>query len=50
MYCQGAKYLDFLYHHFNHQYIRKMRRSDADIEYGYFVENQKQLLEVGEVK
>ena len=26
-----------------------MRRTDADIEYGYCLDNEKQLLEVGEV-
>ncbi|XP_078482261.1 LOW QUALITY PROTEIN: cullin-2 [Ciona intestinalis] len=45
-YSQGAMYLNLLYHHFNHQYVRKSKQSDVDIEYGFVADDKEQMLEI----
>ncbi|CAK8696090.1 cullin-2-like [Clavelina lepadiformis] len=48
-YSQGAKYLDFLYHHFNAHYIKRSYLNDADIEYGFASDAPVQMLRIGEL-
>ncbi|XP_070565487.1 cullin-2-like [Ptychodera flava] len=48
-YSRGANYMNKLYGYLNSQFIKKQKLSDADIQYGYGIDINEQLMDIGEL-
>ncbi|XP_071958139.1 cullin-2-like [Antedon mediterranea] len=48
-FSEGSSYLDQLYRYLNQQYIKKQRLSEADVQYGFALETNEQLMDIGEL-
>ncbi|XP_077979355.1 cullin-2-like [Glandiceps talaboti] len=48
-FSRGASYMNKLYGYLNSQFIKKQKLSDADIQYGYGIDINEQLMDIGEL-